>query len=64
MDEGYIFSRKEHVDALGGEFGAKTTYPVVRISSEVPDYLSLVVKNGFGLDFEATHDDNRSFDFF
>ena len=32
------------------------TYPIVWIGSEVPDYLSLIVKDGFGLNFEATHD--------
>lgn len=35
----------------------KDTCPVVRVGSKVPDYLSLVVETGFGLDFEAAHDD-------
>ena len=38
----------------------KDTYPVVRVGSKVPDYLSLVVENGFGLDFEAAHDDIKN----
>ena len=38
----------------------KDTYPVVGVGSKVPDYLSLVVENGFGLDFEAAHDDGEN----
>jgi hypothetical protein len=54
MDQGFCVLqwRKVHAEGVSTE---DNTYPVVWIGGKVPDYFSLVVENGFGLDLEATH---------
>lgn len=44
-----------HAEGVHRDAWKEDTYPVVRVGSKVPDYLSLVVEDGFGLDLEATH---------
>lgn len=56
MDQGFALWRRSPRQRASLRRLDEDTYPVVGICSEVPDYLSLIIKDGFGLDFEATRD--------